>query len=59
MLFTYKKNSNKFLRSSWSKSEAAIGSLWEVQTKTGKIDYFTKNLPSPTFFEIQISGSVP
>ena len=38
------------------KSEATIGSLWEEQTKTVKIDYFTKNLSSPTFFEITTSS---
>ena len=36
-------------------SEATIGSLWKAQTKTAKIDYFTKNLSSPTYFEITTS----
>ena len=35
-----------------SKLEATTGSLLEAQTKTAKKDYFTKNLPLPTFFEI-------
>ena len=52
MLFTDLKISKQFLRYSRSKSEPTIGSLWEAQTKTAKIDYFTKNLSSPTFFEI-------
>ena len=33
---------------------STIGSLWEAQTKTAKISYFTKNLSS-TFFEITTS----
>ena len=44
------------MRYSRSKSEATIGSLWEAQTKTAKIDYFTKNLSSTTFFEITTSN---
>ena len=44
------------MRYSGSKSEATVGSLWEAQTKTAKIDYFTKNLSSPTFFEITTSN---
>ena len=36
--------------------EATIGSLWEAQTKTSEIDYFTKNLSSPRFFEINNSN---
>ena len=39
-----------------SKLEATIGSLWEAQTTTAKIDFFTKNLSSPTFFEINTSN---
>ena len=35
-----------------SKSEATIGFLWEAQTKTAKLDYFTKNLSPPRFFDI-------
>ena len=38
------------MRYSWSKT--TIGYLLEEQNKTTKIDYFTKNLSSPTFFEI-------
>ena len=49
MLFTDFKNSKLFLIYSWSKSEATVGFLWEAQTKTAKIDYFTKNLSPPTF----------
>ena len=56
MLFTNFKNSKKILTYSRSKSKATIGSLWEAQTKTAKIDYFTKNLPPPTFFEITTSN---
>ena len=37
-------------------SEAAIDFLWETQTKTGKKDYFTKNLSFPTFFDITTSN---
>ena len=37
-------------------SEATIGSLWEAQTKSAKIDYFTKNLSPPRFFEISTSN---
>ena len=55
MPFTDFKISKQFLSYSRSKSEATIGSLWEAQTKTAKIDYFTKNLSSPTFFEITTS----
>ena len=36
--------------------EATIGSLWEVQTKTAKKDYFTKILSPPRFFEINTSN---
>ena len=39
-----------------SKSEATTGTLWEAQTKTAKKDYFTKNLSSPRFFEINTSN---
>ena len=56
MVFTDLKISKEFLRYSRSKSEATIGSLWEAQTKTAKIDYFTKNLSSPTFFDITTSN---
>ena len=56
MLFTDFKNSKYFLRYSRSKWEATIGSLWEAQTKTAKIGYFTKNLSSPMFFEITTSN---
>ena len=38
-----------------SKLGTTIGYLWETQTKTAKIDYFTKYLSSPTFFEITTS----
>ena len=55
MLFTDFKKSKQFLRYSQSKSEVTIGSLWEALTKTAKIDYYTKNLSSPTFFEITTS----
>ena len=37
-------------------SEATIGSLWEAQTKSAKIDYFTKNLSPPRFLEINTSN---
>ena len=33
-------------------NKTTTGSLRETQTKTAKIDYFTKNLSSPRFFEI-------
>ena len=56
MLFTDLKSSKQLLRYSRSKSEATIGSLWEAQTKTAKIDYFTENLSSPSFFEITTSN---
>ena len=39
-----------------SKSEATIGSLWKAQTKNAKIDHFTKNLSSPSFFK-QLSSN--
>ena len=55
MLFTDFKISKYFLRYSPSKSEVTIGSLWEAQTKTAKIDYFTKNL-SLMYFEINTSN---
>ena len=51
MLFTDFKSSKQLFRYSRSKSEATTGSLWEAQTKTAKIDYFTKNLSPPTFLE--------
>ena len=35
--------------------EATIDSLWEAQTKTTKKDYLTKNLFSPTFYDINTS----
>ena len=44
------------MRYNWSKSEATTGSLWEEQTKTAKIDYFTKNLSHPRFFELETSN---
>ena len=56
MLFTDFRNSKQFLRYGLSKSEATEGSLWEAQTKTPKVDYFTKNLSPPTFFEITTSN---
>ena len=56
MIFTDFKTSKQFLRCIRSKSEAKIGSLWEVQTKTAKKDYYTKNLSHPTFFEITTSN---
>ena len=56
MLFTDLKIQSFFLRYSRSKSETTTGSLWEAQTKTAKKDYFTKNLSSPMFFEINISN---
>ena len=36
-------------------SEATIDSFWKAQTKTAKLNYFTKNLSSPTFFETTTS----
>ena len=45
-----------------SKSETKTNPLLEAQTKTAKVDYFSKNLSSPTFFEIKTSkflGNVP
>ena len=39
-----------------SKSEANTNSLWEAQTRTAKIDYFTKNISPPRFFEINTSN---
>ena len=56
MLFKNFKKSKYILRYSRSKLETTIGSLWEAQTKTAKIDYFTKNLSPPTFFEINTSN---
>ena len=56
MLFTDYKNSKKILRYDRSKSEATTGSLWEVQTKTAKKDYFTKILSPLRFFEINTSN---
>ena len=56
MLFTDFQNSKYFLRYSRSKSETTTVTLWEVQTKTAKIDYFTKNLSPPRFFEINASN---
>ena len=56
MLFTDFENSKKFLRFSRSKSEATTGSLWDAQTKTEKLDCFTKILSTPRFFEINISN---
>ena len=55
MFFKDLKNSKYFFRYSRSKLEATIGSLWEAQIKSAKIDYFTKNLSS-TFFEITTSN---
>ena len=37
-------------------SENTTGILWEAQTKTAKIDHFTKNLSSPRFFKINTSN---
>ena len=48
MLFTEKKK----LRYSRSKSEATIGSYWDAQIETAKIDHFTKNISSTTLFDI-------
>ena len=45
------KNFKKF-EYSQSKLEVTIGFLQEAQTKTAKKDCFTKNLSSPTYFEI-------
>ena len=42
-------------RYSRSKLKTTTGFLWEAQTKTAKIDYFTKNLSSPMFFETNTS----
>ena len=56
MLFTDFKNSKLLLRYSRSKFDATTGSLWEAQTKTAKIDYFTKNLSPPRFFQINTSN---
>ena len=56
MLFEDFLNSKLFLRYSRSKSETTIGILWEAQTETAKIDYFTKNLSLPRFFEIITSN---
>ena len=56
MLFTDFQISKKVLKYSRSKLEAKIGSLWEAQTKTAKIDYYTKNLSPPLFFEINTSN---
>ena len=56
MLFKNFKKSKYILRYSRSKLETTIGSLWEAQTKTAKIDYFTKNLSPPRFFEINTSN---
>ena len=56
MLFTDFFNKFFFLRYSRSKSEITIGSLWEAQSKTTKIDNFTKNLSPPRFFEIDTSN---
>ena len=55
MLITDFYNLKYFLRYSISKSEAITGSLWEAQTKTAKIDYFTKNLSPPRIFEVNTS----
>ena len=52
MLFTDFKNSKQFLKYSRSELETKTGSLWEAQIKTAKVDYFTKNLSPPMFFEI-------
>ena len=45
-----------FLRYSWLKSKATTCSIWDTQTKTAKIYYFTKNLSPPTYFEINTSN---
>ena len=39
-----------------SKSETTTGSLCETQINTAKKGYFTKNLTSPMFFEINTSN---
>ena len=36
--------------------ETTTGTLWEAQTNSAKIDYFTKNLSLPRFFEINNSN---
>ena len=56
MVFTDFNNKKQFLRYIRSKWEATIGSFWEGQTKIAKKDYFTKNLYSLTFFEINTSN---
>ena len=40
----------------YSRSKSKTGSLWEAQTKTAKKEFFTKNLSSPKFFEINTSN---
>ena len=56
MFFTDFKNSKLLLIYSRSNSETKTSSLWEAQTKTAKIDYFSKNLSPPTFFQINTSN---
>ena len=45
-----------FLRYSWLKSKATTCSIWDTQTKTAKIYYFTKNLFPFRFSEINTSN---
>ena len=39
-----------------SKLETTTGTLQEGQTKTAKLDYFTKNRSPPKFFKINTSN---